>query len=254
MICKKCNTELEQGAVFCHVCGTPVPGETSKTFCAKCGKELVDGAAFCVSCGTSVQEMMHKDVATQIKGKKKRAIGKVVLILLCAAILIGCSYFVLNRFLLGSGSDNYLYNQDSLYLNSMGDTCYLYDKNMNATELEGYGYLLTSGDNASALYIGEPTSYFRKGMLTSISDYNNGADISFDGNAVAFIRGSHDDPNMGLYLFRDGKLTLLCDDDSVGSYYLSPDGIKVVFKYPVRHGGKLNRASILPVICVYTHH
>jgi len=49
MKCTKCNSEIEQDALFCPYCGNEI--EHTKQ-CSKCGKPLDDDSDFCPYCGT----------------------------------------------------------------------------------------------------------------------------------------------------------------------------------------------------------
>ncbi|MCR4762837.1 MAG: zinc ribbon domain-containing protein [Lachnospiraceae bacterium] len=67
MFCKKCGSEIEEGAAFCSKCGTPV--EPSKVFCPGCGQEINDAAQFCPKCGTRVKSGINfntSEIASKI--------------------------------------------------------------------------------------------------------------------------------------------------------------------------------------------
>lgn len=58
MRCPNCQTELENGAVFCHECGTRVaaqPQPARAMFCSNCGEKLEEGSIFCSNCGARVE-------------------------------------------------------------------------------------------------------------------------------------------------------------------------------------------------------
>lgn len=55
MQCKVCNNELNENAVFCPKCGSPVEKNMS-TFCPKCGTKIIMGDLFCGSCGYKIGE------------------------------------------------------------------------------------------------------------------------------------------------------------------------------------------------------
>ena len=54
--CANCGAALENDALFCTECGTPVKAATApgKRFCTTCGAELEEGMLFCTECGTRV--------------------------------------------------------------------------------------------------------------------------------------------------------------------------------------------------------
>ena len=49
--CRKCNTQLKDGAAFCHVCGTKVAPD----ICPNCGSPYDLDDAFCSKCGASLK-------------------------------------------------------------------------------------------------------------------------------------------------------------------------------------------------------
>ena len=59
-VCRQCNSPLEDGAIFCTECGTPVAPveEKAEVFagvCPNCGATLEDNAIFCTECGTKIR-------------------------------------------------------------------------------------------------------------------------------------------------------------------------------------------------------
>lgn len=49
MKCNNCNTEVANGAKFCHNCGQKL---NEQNFCNECGAKLTSNANFCPNCGT----------------------------------------------------------------------------------------------------------------------------------------------------------------------------------------------------------
>ena len=49
VICKQCNTEVQEGKRFCADCGAP-----QFLRCPKCNAESAIGKSFCSDCGTSI--------------------------------------------------------------------------------------------------------------------------------------------------------------------------------------------------------
>ncbi|MEE1066117.1 MAG: zinc ribbon domain-containing protein [Acutalibacteraceae bacterium] len=59
-VCRQCNSPLEDGAIFCTECGTPVAPveEKAEVFagvCPNCGATLEDNAIFCTECGSKIR-------------------------------------------------------------------------------------------------------------------------------------------------------------------------------------------------------
>lgn len=50
MFCEKCGKQLEEGSLFCNVCGAKQP---QPVFCPQCGKRLEPRSRFCNICGVS---------------------------------------------------------------------------------------------------------------------------------------------------------------------------------------------------------
>lgn len=65
--CTNCGAQLQQDAVFCSVCGTPVPKKEepapSGDVCPKCGSAIVPGMRFCTGCGAALAEKKPEPVA-----------------------------------------------------------------------------------------------------------------------------------------------------------------------------------------------
>jgi uncharacterized Zn finger protein (UPF0148 family) len=74
MFCKKCGTQLKDGAKFCPQCGAAVsvpvipdpnpPQEkmSVELLCKNCGTALKEGALFCENCGANAAEGNHGNI------------------------------------------------------------------------------------------------------------------------------------------------------------------------------------------------
>lgn len=75
MKCKKCNSDLAEGAVFCGICGCKVEEtkteqevvqtEQQKNVCPNCKRELAAGALFCAGCGKRVENEVQREEKTE---------------------------------------------------------------------------------------------------------------------------------------------------------------------------------------------
>ena len=63
MKCTKCNSEIEQDALFCPYCGNEI--EHTK-LCSKCGKPLDDDSDFCPYCGTKQSGTTEPDLMSVV--------------------------------------------------------------------------------------------------------------------------------------------------------------------------------------------
>lgn len=88
--CVNCGNELNEGAMFCAKCGSPVGsgGQKKVRCCAKCGNELNEGAMFCAKCGLPVNAVQTPSAVK--KGISKKLIGVIatVVVVLTAGIAI----------------------------------------------------------------------------------------------------------------------------------------------------------------------
>ena len=64
MKCTKCNSEIEQDALFCPYCGNEI--EHTK-LCSKCGKPLDDDSDFCPYCGTKQSGTTEPNIIEETK-------------------------------------------------------------------------------------------------------------------------------------------------------------------------------------------
>ena len=101
--CKNCNATLDEGTVFCPMCGTKreVASPPEKNvFCSKCGKPSGAELAFCQECGNPLRENAeavtsnnNNEPKKDIKGMLKKPIflvipaAVIVLILLIALVI-----------------------------------------------------------------------------------------------------------------------------------------------------------------------
>ena len=62
MFCKNCGAKIEDGSLFCNVCGTEqnINGKQSdiedvrRVYCNKCGQQILDDSKFCCKCGSAL--------------------------------------------------------------------------------------------------------------------------------------------------------------------------------------------------------
>ena len=66
MKCKNCNTELQEGAVYCPECGAKVNSDVPSTplKCRNCGADLTPGAKFCAQCGAATAQPIEQQAET----------------------------------------------------------------------------------------------------------------------------------------------------------------------------------------------
>lgn len=67
MKCKNCNTELQEGAVYCPECGAKVNNDVPSTplKCRNCGADLTPGAKFCDQCGAATAQPAEQPIEQQ---------------------------------------------------------------------------------------------------------------------------------------------------------------------------------------------
>lgn len=67
MKCKNCNTELQEGAVYCPECGAKVNSDVPSTplKCRNCGADLTPGAKFCAQCGAATAQPAEQPIEQQ---------------------------------------------------------------------------------------------------------------------------------------------------------------------------------------------
>lgn len=67
MKCKNCNTELQEGAVYCPECGAKVNSDVPSTplKCRNCGADLTPGAKFCDQCGAATAQPAEQSIEQQ---------------------------------------------------------------------------------------------------------------------------------------------------------------------------------------------
>lgn len=70
MLCSNCKTNLQEGALFCHKCGTKVENNN----CSSCGKELIKDALFCPYCG----EKVKTDTKNNVQIKKEPILFEII--------------------------------------------------------------------------------------------------------------------------------------------------------------------------------
>lgn len=93
MICKNCETENSEGAVYCKNCGTRLDG---KHICPSCGNENDSDAKICVSCGKPMEQQSGaKTEKTPVEWKKWVELAGGI----CA--MVGVFVVLLCTFLLG---------------------------------------------------------------------------------------------------------------------------------------------------------
>ncbi|MBQ8196949.1 MAG: zinc ribbon domain-containing protein [Clostridia bacterium] len=73
MTCEKCGTVVEEGALFCCMCGERLDGKKN---CVKCNELIPANAKFCSFCGSS-QEPIKEEVATATVTKEQAPAEKV---------------------------------------------------------------------------------------------------------------------------------------------------------------------------------
>ena len=54
-LCPYCKEEIQEGAVKCEHCGSPLADEPLVVYCPKCGTQNTDAANFCSKCGNSLR-------------------------------------------------------------------------------------------------------------------------------------------------------------------------------------------------------
>jgi len=74
--CVKCGTKLDNGAVFCTGCGTPVQSNVNQgnqLKCVQCGANLDANEIFCTKCGTKVAPKTDEPAQNESQNTQKPA-------------------------------------------------------------------------------------------------------------------------------------------------------------------------------------
>lgn len=152
MICKYCNAQLPDGAVFCGNCGHKVEPVSQSVFCSNCGAAMEAGEVFCSNCGAQMGNAAP-DVIPAVPRKEKWAAGKIRLPKKALAAIAGVLALVIVVMLvlpmLGSGDPGIVYVKDGQVQHIVpGDKeAFTLTDEMTEDELEGKNLLNAARQN-----------------------------------------------------------------------------------------------------------
>ena len=187
--------------------------------------------SFCANCGTSLGRAPIDHVYDDVPTEKKNPLVKFALIALCAVAMLVGGIFALKALTSGRGSGNYRYASDSLCWREGNNCGYIYDKKNNMLRVSNADKMFPIGDNSTALIFGDENIYFYENEeATFLNENGLFWAISSTGNAAVYgVESGYEEDFYDLYLYRDGKSKLICQDKRIGGAILSPDGKKVVY-------------------------
>lgn len=107
MKCEKCTAQIDDGSVFCPLCGAKQSNTAKLMFCPKCGNEIFANTLICPSCGseTRVNEVRKnaiKKVPELVKKLSGALIAESILWIVISFVQLLCGLILLLGFLIGT--------------------------------------------------------------------------------------------------------------------------------------------------------
>lgn len=251
--CKNCNATLDEGTVFCPMCGTKrdVASPPEKNvFCSKCGKPSGAELAFCQECGNPLRENAEAVTSNNNNEPKKDIKGmlkKPIFLVIPAAVIV--LILLIALVIKPKGSSHLIYVKDK-------ELQYSHLSKKKGFELtghliEGAGsfdaddylelsvYIFMSDDGRYIFYpdriSGYETTYYWRDLKADNSKNDTSVKIdseisyypflSSDGSKFFYVKGNDN----RLYVYDRKANEKVKIDDDVNGFYVNDSGDYIIY-------------------------